>query len=194
VPAHSGQGVFFLHGGMIMAATKAMIEYAKVIAEELALNEPDFASYSETSQFISDNVEEYRRITRQHRTIEALEKRYGEIDLKISQEFQTLLESLQGKHGVYMFTDDTNSVVYVGKSINLQERVFSSLKERIQESDITDVIIIHTPTIADMHLLEIYLIICNKPVLNKDCKSDDFPELFTIDKEKIHMKRYKIFD
>jgi hypothetical protein len=40
-------------------ATKRMIEFATDIADELGLDYPDFDDFEETSDFISDNKEEY---------------------------------------------------------------------------------------------------------------------------------------
>jgi hypothetical protein len=37
---------------------------------------------------------------------------------------------------------------------------------------------IFTPTIADMHILEVFMITYYKPILNKDCTCDDEPTMF----------------
>jgi hypothetical protein len=66
----------------------------------------------------------------------------------------------------------------VGKSIDLQQRVLTSLKERSRSCEIEEVSMIFTPTIADMHILEVFMITYYKPILNKDCACDDNPTMF----------------
>lgn len=156
-----------------MAATKSMIEYAKAISEKLKIDEPDFSNFNETSYFISEYSVQYKKITNNERTVEKLQNMYGVFEDDFSDEFKTVLSDLYGEKGIYVFWKD-NEIVYIGKSTNLQSRIYSSLKERIKNSDITHLSIIFTATEADMHIFEAVLITEYKPILNMDCACNDF--------------------
>ena len=159
-----------------MAATDNMIEYATAIAEKLGIDEPDFSSFRDTSNFISKNVETFHKIIRKEQFDETIAE-YEQYNRALSEDFISLLEFAEGKCGVYCLWCN-NLIVYVGKSIDLQQRVLTSLKERSRSCDIEEVSMIFTPTIADMHILEVFMITYYKPILNKDCTCDDEPTMF----------------
>ena len=159
-----------------MAATDNMIEYATAIAEKLGIDEPDFSSFRDTSNFISKNVTLFHQIIKKEQFDEAIVT-YEQYNSDLSDEFVALLEYAEGKAGVYcLWCED--EIVYVGKSIDLQQRVLTSLKERSHSCNINKVSMIFTPTNADMHILEVFMITYYKPILNKDCTCDDMPTMF----------------
>lgn len=43
-------------------ATNSQVDFAKLIADALELDEPDYNSFDDTYKFISENVEEYRML------------------------------------------------------------------------------------------------------------------------------------
>ena len=78
-------------------------------------------------------------------------------------------------HGIYMLYNESQNLIYVGKSRNLPIRIATSAQER----GASFVRIIETATMADMHILEPYLIAIHKPSLNTDHTCPDAPT-FTI--------------
>ena len=159
-----------------MAATDNMIEYAITIAEKLGIDEPDFSSYRDTSSFISENVNLFHQAIKKEQLNDAIAN-YSQYNGALSKDFIALLEYAVGKAGVYCLWCD-KTIVYVGKSIDLQQRVLTSLKERTRSCEINEVSMIFTPTLADMHILEVYMITHFKPILNKDCACEDEPIMF----------------
>lgn len=83
-----------------MAATDNMIEYATAIAEKLGIDEPDFSSFRDTSNFISKNVKMFHHIIRKEQLDEAIVA-YEQYNRDLSNEFVSLLEYAEGKAGVY---------------------------------------------------------------------------------------------
>ena len=79
--------------------------------------------------------------------------------------------------GCYALYDCSGAIAYVGKSIDLSSRVLTSLKNRDQFSNITDVAIIHCKAKADISILEAHLIASMKPYLNRDQMTDDLPTI-----------------
>lgn len=176
-----------------MAATQKMIDYATAIAEKLEIAEPNFLSFEETSHFISEYSDRFKKATHTGKTIQALEKLYGKFEEALTNEFIQKLKELQDICGVYIFWVE-NEVVYIGKSVNLQDRVFSSLKERIGSAPITHVSIIPLKKIADTHILEIVLITEYKPDLNSDCICEDYSDLFKSNINLYSLSKVRIFE
>lgn len=79
--------------------------------------------------------------------------------------------------GCYGLYDCSGAIAYVGKSVDLSSRVLTSLKNRDQFSEITDVAIIPCKSKADISILEAHLIASLKPYLNRDQMTDDFPTI-----------------
>lgn len=75
--------------------------------------------------------------------------------------------------GIYFLYDDSDKLIYIGKSKNLFSRVASSIKERkatkyryaLLESD------------ADMNIYEVYYISLHRPSLNSDCRPQKNPSV-----------------
>lgn len=175
-----------------MAATQKMVNYARAIAEKLEIAEPDFSDFGETSRFINEHSDQFKKATHTGKTIQALEKLYGKFESNFTNEFAQKLKELQDICGVYIFWVE-NEAVYIGKSVNLQDRVFSSLKERVRSAPITHVSIIPLKKIADTHILEIVLITEYKPDLNSDCTCEDYSDLFKSNIDLYSLPKVRIF-
>ena len=176
-----------------MAATLKMQEYAKAIAEKLQIDEPDFANFDETSFFINEHNSEYKRITSINNILEKLETEHGYFKNSFSKDFTDILVELYGKVGVYVFYAH-DDVVYIGKSLNLQERIYTSLKQRILKEPITHLSLFLTKKEADAHILEVLLITENKPKLNRDCKCNDTSDRYHSGFDLKTMPKIQIFE
>jgi excinuclease UvrABC nuclease subunit len=62
-------------------------------------------------------------------------------------------------------------IVYVGKSTNFKSRLLSHSKVKA----FNNYSLIECATEADMHILEVYLIVMLKPLYNKDCMTSSMP-------------------
>lgn len=135
--------------------------------------------YGDVSDFISGNKDAYARILWRESIIE----KNSEDTVECSKDFPTesmlfLCDNLYKVHGVYAFIGEDNTILYIGKSIDLSQRITSSYRERKNSAKITRVMFYAVNNIADTNILEILLIAENNPVLNEDCKTEDSPELF----------------
>ncbi len=167
-----------------MAATQKMIDYANGIAELLELPEPDYNDYKSTSIFISTYCDEYKQKSRKQFDEEINKYKKEQImsrcntGKEFSAAFNVQLDQCQNMKGIYIFWEGS-TVVYIGKSTNLGSRILSSLEERLKSNpNITKLSIIECSTEADTHILEIVLIIENKPELNRDCCCSDYSNHF----------------
>ena len=135
--------------------------------------------YGDVSDFISGNKDAYARILWRESIIE----KNSEDAVEYSKDFPTesmlfLCDNLYKVHGIYAFIGEDNTILYIGKSIDLSQRITSSYRERKNSAKITRVMFYAVNNIADTNILEILLIAENNPVLNEDCKTEDSPELF----------------
>lgn len=97
---------------------------------------------------------------------------------------------IYGKPGIYRFYNDKKELIYIGRSVDLFSRVFSSAKER--NPKYVDFIICKTQ--ADAYIIEPYLISLFKPLLNSEFKSDSLPTLkidFPKPTQMFKFKRYE---
>lgn len=163
-----------------MAATEKMINYAKGIAQILHLTEPNYSDFLETSNFINENQELYKRVMTNRNNelayMAQLEK-LSRYNLKLDDDFLNFVKNLNNEKGIYIFSNDTE-IVYIGKSTDLASRIISSLVERCNKMEITQARIIKCKTEADTHILEVVLITELKPTLNRDCMCEDYSNHF----------------
>jgi len=116
----------------------------------------------------------------------------------MEEKLQTLLDNLPTRPGVYLFKDDTGKVLYVGKAINLRNRVRSYFhrsanltpKIRLMVDRVCDLDFIVTDSELEALILEMNLIKRHRPRYNvrlKDDKrypyikvtwQDDFPKVY----------------
>ena len=135
--------------------------------------------YGDVSDFISKNKDAYARILWRESIIE----KNNEDVVECSKDFPTesmlfLCDNLYKVPGVYAFIGENNTILYIGKSVDLSQRITSSYRERKNSAKIERVMYYAVNNIADTNILEILLIAENNPVLNEDCKTEDSPELF----------------
>lgn len=95
------------------------------------------------------------------------------------------INEIYHKFGVYFILNKNKEIIYIGKSINLGDRILASLNERNGFA----FKILETKTKSDASFLENYFITKIKPKLNSEAKYKD-ENTFNID-EKI-FKKYKI--
>lgn len=177
-----------------MGTTSKMIEYARVIANFLNLDEPNYNDYNETHTFINNYKEIYRSKLISDCIISDYyeqEEKIKKIGKKFSPHFFNTITSnlLNNKSGIYAFWID-DEIVYIGKSKNLKERLWASYLERSTEAPINKYTVLVIPTMSDVHILEPLLICYYKPKLNIEFKCDDFPTIFELN-EKIKLEKMK---
>ena len=177
------------------------LKFARAIADalniEAAFSESD--SYYDVSEFIREHEEEYKKCNWKKASVRQIDyansisracygykrfdenSRYGDVsdfkDFPI-ESMLFLCDNLYKVHGIYAFIGEDNTILYIGKSIDLSQRITSSYRERKNSAKITRVMFYTVNNIADTNILEILLIAENNPVLNEDCKTEDSPELF----------------
>jgi len=168
-----------------MSATEKQIAFAKAIAKELNIELPD-NDFQKMRDFISKNRNDYNKSITLKR-INCLSKKdgiYGWSPTEISfiecfgVEFaEYVCNTLYNVSGIYAFVFN-QKIIYIGKSINLGDRIVTSFGERIKEHPIDDIYYYEISNKADVNIMEVILIEENKPILNRDCKTTDYPAIF----------------
>lgn len=135
--------------------------------------------YGDVSDFISQNKDAYAHILWRKSIVE----KGSEEVVECSKDFTTetmlfLCDNLYKVPGVYAFIGEDNTILYIGKSVDLSQRITSSYRERKNSAKIERVMFYAVNNISDVNVLEILLIAENNPVLNEDCKTTDTPEMF----------------
>lgn len=85
--------------------------------------------------------------------------------------------NLPEKGGVYFIYDDTDFLVYIGKSVNLAGRVPSSFRDAAKYYDVSYVKYLSVPNKADMAILEVYYIGLMKPDKNRESNYKVSPDI-----------------
>lgn len=128
---------------------------------------------------IPERIIEFNRVT----TAETLKS----TPFEYSKEFYSLVERTERVCGVYFLYDFEDTLIYIGRSINLANRVHSSILERKAEK--AEVAI--TSTKSDATVYETYYISKYKPKLNVEA---NYPDKLTIELPCIRNKEViKIF-
>lgn len=159
------------------SATERQIEFAKVIAEKLNIQTPK-NDFDECREFISkykpifDKKNNFSEELKDTSAFRDFINDFGTPGMKY------LEEKLTKKPGVYVFIGIRKKVLYIGKSYDLSQRIPASYGERISKAKIKKIMYYITPTKADCNILEMALIAENKPSLNKDGISKDYPIMF----------------
>lgn len=169
-------------------ATEKQIKYAKAISKELDIQLPEKCEKDLYFKFISENDEKFKK----KRNFEfykekSFKRKNKKIIYCVSDYLLETLKQIEKKHGIYIFWSN-NELCYIGKSMDLGLRILSSLKERITlEQMIDEVSWYVTENVADIHVLEPYLITKYKPKMNTEFMCEDFTKLFNceFDIEKI---------
>jgi hypothetical protein len=92
-------------------------------------------------------------------------------DYKQNDEVVKMLATLPCRSGLYFLYDNHFKLKYIGKSIDLFNRIFSSASEKRLYNFKYCII----ENIADLHILEIYAINLYKPERNRDCLASEYP-------------------
>ena len=128
-----------------------------------ALSSPLKALFFESSKQSSQNIE-YQR----HEAIKHFERKHK------SEPFfraipDNLLHSLDDVIGIYFLYNDDKELIYIGKSKNLSSRLPQTIKGKM----VGFFRFITLNSMADMHVLEPYLIAQYNPLLNKEFNTSD---------------------
>ena len=158
-------------------ATEQQLLYANSISKllELGNNFDEDDNFTDVSNFISEHKEEYDR------KIEIIKvKSYlNSKGTSFSKTKEFMFDALYKKSGLYAFLNELDEVVYIGKSINLLDRIPSSYRERCRYSNISKIMYYVDDNIANVNILELLLISEYEPVLNTDCKTEHKCTLFS---------------
>lgn len=162
-----------------MEATEKQILFAEAIANTLNLDLPKEKTKFAYQQFISihkENYDKYLFEQNQNIEYELLTKRFD--NLVFDEKTYRTIQNLNEISGIYfLWSGDT--LVYIGKSVNLRDRILSSVKERnTKYINITHISYVEIENIADVHITEPILITKYKPILNYEFKSSDVSELY----------------
>lgn len=162
-------------------ATPRQIDYANGISEVIDSGiHFDMNSLREdVEKFIRDNKKEYLK----HSADIIYEEKYKSIPNenalrsdKITRDF--LIDNLYKKHGIYAFVNDKDEVVYIGKSVDLSQRIPSSFHERQRSANIKQIRFYTEENMSNVDILEIVLIAEYSPVLNCESKRKEKPTMF----------------
>jgi hypothetical protein len=143
-------------------------EYSKLLYGKKCMNDYTFRIYNNPKLLEKYNLFNYLKENevKPHNMFEAhTQDRMYKIK---SQEAVELLQSLNNVPGVYIFENHKQKTLYVGVSINLQERIISSYQERkvfFKGSQVYFKVCV-TNNNADAHILEMYFINTLNPLLN----------------------------
>lgn len=181
--------------------TKKQKTYACVIAQTLNIPQP-LDTFEAHEIFLKTYADKYKALRREYPIVQELidtghpyyERYINDIGEKNA---IWITENLKNKPGVYVFVGYKNKILYIGKSLDLASRIPSSYSERVEKVKIYRIMYYITPSMADAGILEMLIISENKPLLNKDGKTKDYPIMFKSnldifkDFEEIPLKRKK---
>lgn len=108
----------------------------------------------------------------------------------LTNEFKEFINCIERKKGLYFLYDKNETLIYIGKSINLGIRMLASIRER----GAYFISICETLTKSEMHIYETYYILKEKPLLNKqfsetDKLSVELPELIKSKKILVYVQK-----
>ena len=143
-------------------------EEAKIVCEQLKRDsiKKDFNLFN---YFDSEFLYPYKRLKQLVKTNNKFNT-LNEHEFIPSTEFKNFIEKHIGKFGLYFLYDNSKSLMYIGKSTNLGDRILSSISQRQIKGFIK---IALTKTIADIHVYEPYYILKENPFLNVEFKAYD---------------------
>ena len=144
-----------------------MVMFAKSISETLGIELPDF-NFDSYREFISDNKDLFNK--KNESKLQITTPELGENVITF------LEENCLRKSGIYCFLEG-NEIVYIGKSINLAERIQTSFTERKEHANIDRIMYYEVPK-TDLSIMEMLLIAENNPRLNRDGKTNGKPQRF----------------
>lgn len=159
-------------------ASIRQIDYANTISDicNIGVYFDENSNSKEVSEFIRRYKEVYnnaiwRKSICEHTGIEE----YNDIPIK---SMLFICDNLYRKHGLYSFIGDNEEILYIGKSVDISQRIPSSYKERRNGCNIKKIMYYTSENMADVNVLEILLIVEYKPKLNTESNTDDTPTMF----------------
>lgn len=161
------------------APTEKMVQYAVAIADALNLDLPDLYDFGSVSRFIGEYANYYKQYMKYQGIVSDLSTLQQSVSKRFSDAFiDRIGRCYQNVSGLYFFFAD-EKLLYVGKSINLSERIITSFRERYTfRKDINMVGVIEMPNLADLQIAEPYFISKLKPLMNKEFNVKDHPVMF----------------
>lgn len=191
---HQPCGVLFYHKGVCMGnASKKILDYAITIYERVGGDFPDSCESKDICKFISDNEEKYIKMIE----IDSLMTKMNQIEIKINRRFsfdliERLIEIMGKNKGIYFFFVGSE-IVYIGKSFDLMNRIFTSMQERLfYNQNIDGILIVEFTNDSDLNIAEPYLISKFKPCMNKEFSTKDLPRTFSAPKLDDYIMKSKI--
>lgn len=162
--------------------TQKQRSYACVIAQTLKVPEPE-ETFEAHQEFISKYIAKYKAYRKNYSVVQELidtgHPAYADYVNLIGEKAALWIDqNLHKIPGVYVFLGAKNNILYIGKSLDLASRIPSSYSERAKIAKIKRIMYYETPTQADTGVLEMILIAENDPLLNKDGKTKDKPQMF----------------
>lgn len=156
-------------------ASIRQVDYANGISEVCGLSKRFSISdpYVEVCEFIQKNKEQYDKLAWK-KSIQNCDKE-GSFS-KETMEF--ICDNLYKKHGLYCFLGEEDEIIYIGKSVDLSQRITTSFRERKSKAEIKKIMYMIEDNMADVNILEILLIAENKPLLNTESNTDDVPKRY----------------
>lgn len=159
-------------------ASIRQIDFANAISDYCGLDEKFDAnsSFFNVSDFISKHKGEYSRLIWRENICE-YEPRRG---IPFPQECMLFIcDNLYNVHGLYSFIGEDNAILYIGKSVNLSQRIPQSYQKRKDSAKISKILYLPMENMANVNILEILLIAENDPLLNSESNSLEKPTMFS---------------
>ena len=147
--------------------TKPMYDYAKDIAYNLNLKEPNYNNYLDVHDFLREYAPIFKEFIKNNERVK------HPVDRRFSKKLVRFIENNAITKGVYLLWDYKGNIAYIGRAGSTKHRIISSIKKRRKQADLLYVSYIETETMADCFILEPLLIIENNPYLNSEFKCDD---------------------
>lgn len=157
-------------------ASQKQIDYANAIASICGINKffKEGSLHLEVHKFIEENKVEYDKTIRKNNI-----ENYVKDNCPFSTETMLyIFENLYKKHGLYCFLGEENEILYIGKSVDLSQRIPASYRERKAKAKIKKIMYYIEYNMADVNIMEILLISENKPALNSESNTDEIPERY----------------
>ena len=170
--------------------TENQINYANFLAKKFKVKLPKEKTKKSYFNFIALYDTKFKKF------LKTSESKYEELKNIERREyyfceknFWLIKEKLQEVSGVY-FLWNNDELVYIGKSIDLSNRIINSIKERQTSIHITHFSYYRINNYADMHITEPILITKYKPKLNTEFGTIDVSRKYKTNINPYKLKKY----
>lgn len=163
-----------------MKSAKSIFSYAETISDFIGVPFNCTRDIKYALDFISEYEERYQLQLAKSRLMDKAMLCENKIKKRFHVDFwEDLFSFIENEKGIYIFYSQ-HEPVYVGKSFDLSNRIFSSLVERLLRNPFIDgFLIIKFDNCADLNIAEPYVISKLDPPLNKEFSTDDSPIMFS---------------